>query len=364
MKQPFPQVRSGWLLAAWAVTAGGWWAVSTAWLPVWVGRVLTAPEQVWYGRLALWLYPRLLTEKERLPIDFFVEKATQTGWRAMFVLLLLTVTHYLLSGRLADWWVTFWQPTLYPQALTVCKWVLYPGMLWFSWEWYSDLPRMAYIAALYTPSVWWLPTFPSPAWVLVLVLLYYTGVLMALLHIWPVTGAIIAGGLFASLQGLTFGFGTTDHSLVTLCIASLLMPFWLANPKATWVWQLVRVVVVSAYLLSGLEKCWVSGIEWLSPAHLTTYLWLGGTEAGLWLVRYPFWVGVLAGLTILFQLTFPVVLWQKKWVYVYLPVGLLFHASTSIFLGVGPLFSAWVVLYVFFLPVNQLFLRGSEVKNA
>jgi hypothetical protein len=109
-------------------------------------------------------------------------------------------------------------------------------------------------------------------------------------------------------------------------------------PRYRWALALVQVVFCQVYLFAGYAKLVTSGLSWTAPDNMRTYLLLlnqGLTAApertlGYALAQMPVAVSVLAVLGLVFELSFPLVLFSRLARWVLLPLAVVFHLGNSL----------------------------------
>lgn len=100
----------------------------------------------------------------------------------------------------------------------------------------------------------------------------------------------------------------------------------------------IQLVVAQMYFSSGLMKLRVSGRRWADGQTLRTWLvdyhLTHGGPTALWLAQRPRATRWVAGLTLVFELTFWLVIPFPVLGWIYLPLGLGFHLGTSFVLRI------------------------------
>jgi hypothetical protein len=175
---------------------------------------------------------------------------------------------------------------------------------------------------------------------------------------------VIAALVFLLMQGWLFSFEKTDHTFSTLTYAALLMPFLLHEytkavrdgmmTQAGWPLQLIQVCIAMVYLMAGLEKLLIGGLDWISPDSFRSYLYLHQAPAGVWVARSDLLCTVLPLGAMLFQLGFICILFFPRLKLLIILSGIAFHTGTYVLLEVGWYINAWVFVYIFFLDWTWL----------
>jgi hypothetical protein len=120
-----------------------------------------------------------------------------------------------------------------------------------------------------------------------------------------------------------------------------------AAPLPGWPLQLVRVQVALTYWLAGYAKLVLGGPGWADGATLQFYLLLRGEPLGAWVAQSPELCRLLAALSLVWELAFPLVLGWPRLGWLFVPAGVVFHLASQRLLAVG---------FAHFLPFLVLFL--------
>jgi hypothetical protein len=165
-------------------------------------------------------------------------------------------------------------------------------------------------------------------------------------------------------QGWLFGFEKIDHTFSTLTYAALLIPFLLyeytkaqkmrAATQAAWPLQLIRICIAMVYLMAGLEKLFIAGIDWIYPDSFRSYLYLHQAPIGIWVAESDFLCALMPLLAMLFQLGFIAILFVPRLKTLILLSGVAFHTGTYLLLEVGWYINAWILVYFFFIDWTWL----------
>lgn len=324
------------------------------------------------------LYPQFQVEKQRLSLQFFLNKADQVVLRANLILLFFAVITVVLPG----WWVRFTghlsAAATSPLQVKVLRLLYFMCVLGFVKDWPVYLQDYQAFRAFYEPlPILGLIALPYPSeWVIILMgVLLFQGGIFAALGLWPIWHAVQTFLLCTLFNAYLQGFGKTDHAWVIFGYAGMFMPFLLWNFREAknkkigvikaWPLRWIQLCVALGYLMSGLEKLSAGTWAWLSGEQLEHYIYRYHPNA---LGFFPGKVlPVVATLLVLaFQLTFWMILRKKEWTSFFLMSGIIFHFSTVWFLGVGAVASPWVAVYIFFinwekLLCNSNFTKGNEL---
>lgn len=322
----------------------------------------TAPP--WFNDMVQTFYPRFFVEKHRFDLAFFLGKADQIILRASLAGLIAMSVLFCnrKSGDFHEKLYRFWNTKTSFRNVSILR-ILYFGlMLLIFKDIYADLLALSKASLFYRPIFLYKLLgigFPSETAILVIYVVLILSCAAAIFNIYPVISGTIAVADFIYIQGIIFGFEKTDHGFATFTYAGLIMPFllyerWKANKSELqyqegWPLQLIRTLIVSGYLFSGLEKLFISKFQWATASTFRSYLLMQPTPSGLWVASSDFLCQILPLLALLFQLGFVLVLFHKKWRYLLLPAGLLFHFGVYLLFNVGGVLNPWILAYIFFL---------------
>jgi hypothetical protein len=172
-------------------------------------------------------------------------------------------------------------------------------------------------------------------------------------------------------QGYFNSFEKIEHGQVTLTYVALLMPFFFYELNVTsrqinqekskiqsWTLFLIQFTIAGVYLLSGLEKLLTSGFQWATAETFRTYIALHEQPWGIMIAKNDVLAQLFPMLALVFQLTFILILFFPRWKYVFLSMGVFFHLGTKILMDIGPYFSSWFFVYIFFLNWDMLLKKG------
>jgi hypothetical protein len=121
---------------------------------------------------------------------------------------------------------------------------------------------------------------------------------------------------------------------------------------AAWPLLFSQAFLALVYLDSGFQKLYFSGLDWMNPSTLGYYLVTDGVNrgshlAGL-LLEHPGLIQCLAVTSLVFEITFWLVLLKPRLAWVYVPVGLGFHLANAI-LKMADLWE-FMAVYAVFIP--------------
>jgi len=121
---------------------------------------------------------------------------------------------------------------------------------------------------------------------------------------------------------------------------------------ARWPGRLMACVFSVAYVSAGLHKLLGGGLDWLNGYTLQAYMlqdalyW--NLELGVWLGQQHTLVWLLGWFTILFELSFPVVVFRPRWALPWVLAGCAFHLG--IWFTMKAPFMLWLPAYALLLP--------------
>ncbi len=195
------------------------------------------------------------------------------------------------------------------------------------------------------------------------------------------------GGLFVQAWAYSFGEFGHDISLVlvglfflgfTPCATAWSLDAWLDRRRgrnvagsapiagAAWPIRAMHVLLVLAYLSAGLSKLLRDAGAWFSGYTLQYYVSFfalrNTSEAGLWLMRHHALIAVLACALVLFETSFVLTLWLRRWSGIWLAGSLVVHAGAVVFMGV--LFPSFPVLCLTVLPWRRARAAKARVRAA
>jgi Vitamin K-dependent gamma-carboxylase len=134
---------------------------------------------------------------------------------------------------------------------------------------------------------------------------------------------------------------------------------------AGWPIRLLQWFFVLMYVSAVWNKLSFSGLDWAN-GYTLQYIFARdglrwGNPLGVWFSQFH-WMLLLGQYTILlFQATFALAVIFPKLRWVYVPLGLTFHASNWIFMYAA--FPQWMALYVIFIPWSALLQRLGEKRR-
>lgn len=126
----------------------------------------------------------------------------------------------------------------------------------------------------------------------------------------------------------------------------------LDEPATRWELVLIKIAIAQLYFSAGLQKLRQGGWSWCNGRSLQGYLlenycW-SDQRPGLWLARHQALCAILSTLTLVFELTFWIIIFFPFLTYGYLAAVLLFHAGTLLTMRINYLKYLLPVYMIFF----------------
>ncbi|MGB0521620.1 MAG: hypothetical protein ACPGJS_01610 [Flammeovirgaceae bacterium] len=330
----------------------------------WIPAVIDESAPAWFQNLITTIYPRLLIEKERFDLAFFISKADQVIFRLGLVSLLgLGFSIWMKKSQQFTQQVKqFWGSRSSRKSIALLRKVYAAIMLLYLFDWYPSLLNVSRLSVFYEP----IPLFNflhiplATAGVMnSLVLIYVLSLIALFFGKWSWQASILASLCFILFQGYFQCFGKVSHTFTPFIYAALVFPFLMLEAQkskrnsqksiANWPLRLIQFAIAACYLFSGLEKLLISQLAWLKPDTIIDYIQLHQAPVGLWLLEYKWIVYFMPLGALFFQFGFISVVFQPKLKKLFLPMGLAFHWGTFFLLGVGWWIHPWQVAYLFFI---------------
>lgn len=335
----------------------------------WIPQVYEGTAPNWFQELIHGIYPRFAIEKSRFNLPFFLAKADQVIIRAGLVLFLGLGISIIAKKSIPfqQSLVGFWSGT---NSLTVISQLRksYAVVIFLSiFDWYFSLMDLSQLSVFYEPilllKILHIPLV-SPTVMQVLVVGFIISLVFIFLGRWTWQASLLSGGCFLLFQAYFQSFGKIAHTFTPFVYAALLVPFlFFEEQKAksaqqitvqNWPLSLLQIAIACCYLFSGLEKLFISQLDWLKPDTLIAYIELHQAPIGLSLLQFDSLMYVLPFAALAFQLGFISIIFYPKLKWVFLPAGLFFHWGTFALLGIGWWIHPWQVAYLFFLVDVQI----------
>lgn len=316
------------------------------------------------------IYPRFLVEKYRFDSLFFIAKADQVYFRFLLIysLCVLASTSYYLIAKIT----TIRERTTSIHNITFIRIVFSCYFIHIQLELCQALLRLQEIQSFYKPTLLLqllqLP-FPSEVAIYLLGTFWILSNVFVLVKYKPYLFSILNAVFFIVIQSWYFSFEKIDHGYVTITFAAMLFPFLINEYEqqkentaiTSWSLSLIQICIAMAYLLGGLEKLLLSGISWLNPKTLQTYLTFHETTLSKIIVQSDLLCSAISTFTIVFQLTFIYILFNPKVKWIWLTGGILFHTGTLLVMKIGHPLNPWIVSYLFFIDWEKAYILFSSL---
>ncbi|MFN6946270.1 MAG: hypothetical protein ACK4ND_15075 [Cytophagaceae bacterium] len=318
----------------------------------------------WFNTVIELFYPRFYIEKHRFDLSFFLEKGDQVILRFS----LITLTAIIFAFCYDKYALKNYIKIHFTQAKTSVRNVQILNIFTNLLILYFGLDLAEYVISLASLREFYKPVFflkllnlpyPSVAMLYIISAGMAIACLLSIFRIVPALASGVAVLLFILLQNLSYSFEKVDHGFATLTYAALLMPFLLrdhviarrkgSKEQDAWALKLIMITIALVYLMSGLEKLFISHFSWATAETFKAYIMLHNIPLGVMISGSPFLSTVLPVLALLFQLGFISILFFKKLRWFFLPAGILFHLGTYFMFGAGAVFNPWWMVYVFFI---------------
>ena len=318
------------------------------------------------------IYPRFFVESQRFNLDFFVSHAAQVIWRFEFLttILLLLTYFYFTKLNFKSKIEKFWDIEYSEINSKIAHFWVYGSVLYYMndfaqvykfWYQYKEMYEpILLLKLLHIPLV-------SNDFLMVLFALFVIACISSMMGIFLRLNTVIVALLFVLFQGWNYSFGKINHGFAPLTYIAILLAVqsFVAFDNRKTMLQLIRVTIVSCYLMAGLEKLFISQLNWISSTTFSTYLLQHPTDIGLWILKSEFLCVLLPTCALIIQLGFVLILFYpklKNWILI---SGILFHFGTVAMFGISSYFHPWIITYVFFIDwksilVNSKYLKISE----
>ena len=317
------------------------------------------------------LYPRFNIEKKRFDLSFFIHKADQVIYRFVFLYYLTLFLSYLYNQRtrfrLKINQLFYVETT--SKNIEVLRILFFGYFLFVSYELCNDLLLIQPLRPFYKPILWLrvfnIP-FPDYATVITIGAFWWILTILVILKIRTVLFSGISLFLFIIVQCWVFSFEKMDHSYATLTYAFILVPFLFDEQKKndlvfnSWSLQLIRISIAMVYFLSSLEKIFISQLSWLKPDTLKTYMRFHETSLSAFIIQHDLLCILISVGTILFQLSFILIIFFPGLKWIWIVGGILFHTGTLLVMEIGHPLNPWILVYIFFIDWTKVYTFFSD----
>ena len=327
-------------------------------------QAIVGEGPAWIEFIAETLYPRFEAESNRLPIDFFIEKADQVVIRAVLVSVVVfsIFFFYNKNDRFKNRIKRFSEEPSTLDNLFFLRILFFLLLLIATRDVYEDLRALKIIDSFYKPVVLldiFNAPFPGKRISFIIYSLLFLSSILVVFGIRPIFFAVIAAFTFILYQALLFSFEKIDHGYGPFTYCCLLFPFLLWERRtckeknlhqfSSWSLKLIMIVISLVYFMTGVEKVLVSGFHWISADSFKVFLELHPTKAGSYVAQSEILTIVLPTLALLFQLAFPLILFCKNLKWVILLSGIAFHTGTVLLFAISSYENPWIFTYIFFI---------------
>ena len=315
------------------------------------------------------LYPRFIVENQRFSSDFFIGKFKQIIYRVdvIYFLFLLVIIFFASKNNKTQIFHKAAELNPDPNYISNLSNVFYIGCLIYTYDWYFILLKLHSFSALYKPAsffILFLNKFPSKFLIHCVCIAYYIAIFFVIVSKNKFWFSLVISLLFFLQLGLQQGFEKIDHTYASFGYAILLLPFILFYNRKQQIYAgsgifFIQVVIGFSYLFSGLEKLMVSGIHWINGHTFQSYMELHQSESLISIDNQMLLI-LLANSALIFQLSFIICIFYKRWRPIYILLGIVFHWGTVILLNVGSYYSPWIFMYIFLID-KKTFTFNSKI---
>jgi predicted DCC family thiol-disulfide oxidoreductase YuxK len=280
-------------------------------------------------------------------------------------------------------WRYFWFEPVTATNLGVCRILFFGGIFLFYFPY--DASVWAPISEAYWVPVWMFRQFhltPFPAsWLAAMSVLWKSALLLSCIGLLTRVSTAVAFVLGLYLIGLPNNFGSAQHndtiiilalgymavsrcgdgcSLDSLIRAARTSDFSdgkKASGEYAWPIRLVWVSLALIFFAAGVSKIRHSGLEWVTSDNMAIVLLQHNyhianaeplTSLGLNLAQYPTLCSLLALLTILVEIGYPLALFHPVARWFFVPSAFLMQVGIRAFMG--PSFGQYLICNLFWLP--------------
>ena len=128
------------------------------------------------------------------------------------------------------------------------------------------------------------------------------------------------------------------------------------SPYARWPLRLIGIILCLVYFFCGLTKLRIGGLAWMNGDTLAYWLLqdadIYSIQLPLIVARFPTLLKALSVFVVVMEITFPVILFVPRLVWLYLPAGLGFHLGSHALMNTH--FIWWWFTYMVFIDWDGL----------
>ena len=276
-----------------------------------------------------------------------------------------------------------------PALLGFCRLLFFALMFWFFWPreyaTWGDLPASMQNNRIFFFRLLRLPVAPHDT-LAILEFLWKATLLTSAIGLFTRVSMITAALTGFYIVGVPNNFGKTGHGEGILILTTFILAFsragdawsidslrraWISRdpdraravPRSgeyNWpikmVWLLMSLIMLGA----GVTKLRWSGLDWVLTDNLSTTIlqhYYGGyseppTDLGLWIAQHKTLCKVIAGMTILIELAFPLAMFSRLARAMLVPA--MFLAQVGIYLMMGVNFTQFMFVYLFWIPWDRI----------
>lgn len=319
------------------------------------------------------LYPRFTIEIQRFNLSFFLSHAQQVIWRTELLLGVLIAIMMInntvnIKNRFKSALNNFWQIKQDKLSDQICHFCIYGGILFYMHDFIKGYEFWLQYHDLYQPILLF-KILHIPLWPLfvvkILFLIFILACLGSAFRFYLKLNSLLVCLLFILFQGWNYSFGKINHGFAPLTYITIIWAasHWLPNKPKTIAVQLIKVTIVSCYLMAGLEKLFISHFTWISASTFSAYLLQHPTSTGLYIAHNQLVCTILPSIALLIQLFFVLVLIDIKLKYYILLSGAFFHWGTVLLFGISSYFHPWVLTYVFFIDWEKIIYSKNNLNH-
>lgn len=241
-----------------------------------------------------------------------------------------TFDHFLFNADARQW-------------LRVFRLLLYPYLVWICWNYnwtaYSAMSSMFKAPGL---SALLLDSFPSLRLIRVIQLSVTAAALDVICGRAHLASSIIVFAGSLTLDCLHNGFGFVNAQIHVIWFSAAMIFATKDKENCSLIFRFCELIVVLAYIQSGLNKVLIGGLAWLTEGTtLQIALVRQGQDAGQWLAQQSPFMPVLASASVALELAFLLYYQIKPARKFLLASAVMFHLGTLILLGID-FFHLWI----------------------
>jgi hypothetical protein len=288
--------------------------------------------------------------------------------------------------RVAAAWTGYWFRPEPPEALAVCRVLLYGGLLAVFLD--HDFTICSRLGQDY-----WAPTSfarllfrhgpPTVAEVACAQAVWKISLLTACLGLATRVSTVVACVLGVILLQLPNDLGKQAHSMAPASVALIVMALsacgrvgsldwaiarWrgrvvrVSEVETGWPIHTMRVVLCLVFFCAGLHKARTSGLHWVFSDNMQM-LMIAQRRGGItpWIVQHPALCVAMAAFGLTTEFFYPLALLSKRLALIWVPAGVMMFTGIYVTLGIDFRFLAY--LSFFWLPWGRIFRPAASGRN-